>query len=82
MSGALRRAGALVARASNATSARAGRAMQTRGFASDPHGAPKVPYPWNDPMNPSRWKEEHVRASTRRRQARVPRRRARAETRD
>lgn len=27
----------------------------------EPGEAPKVQYPWVDPMNPSRWKEEHVR---------------------
>jgi hypothetical protein len=32
-----------------------------RTYAADPHGPPKVPYPWNDPMNPGNWKEEHVR---------------------
>ena len=35
--------------------------MSARGYAADPNAPPKVPYPWNDPMNPSNWKEEHVR---------------------
>ena len=37
-----------------------------RSYASDPNAPPKVPYPWNDPTNPSNWKEEHVRVATRR----------------
>ena len=36
--------------------------VSARGYAADPNAPPKVPYPWNDPMNPSNWKEEHVRA--------------------
>ncbi|OMP04586.1 hypothetical protein COLO4_09470 [Corchorus olitorius] len=34
--------------------------IHRRGFAGggDHHGPPKVNF-WQDPMNPSRWKEEH-----------------------
>ncbi|XP_057838386.1 uncharacterized protein LOC131048455 isoform X2 [Cryptomeria japonica] len=30
----------------------------SRGFASEHHGPPKVNF-WEDPMSPSKWKEEH-----------------------
>lgn len=46
--------------------ARAPSTIARRSYASDPNAPPKVPYPWNDPMNPSNWKEEHVRLATRR----------------
>ncbi|CEF98112.1 unnamed product [Ostreococcus tauri] len=62
MSTALRRAAALAQRARVATtsSTRGTHLAQRRTYAADPNAEPKVPYPWNDPMNPSRWKEEHV----------------------
>jgi hypothetical protein len=41
--------------------ARAPSTIARRSYASDPNAPPKVPYPWHDPMNPSNWKEEHVR---------------------
>mmetsp|Transcript_33878 Transcript_33878/g.40975 ORF Transcript_33878/g.40975 Transcript_33878/m.40975 type:complete len:81 (+) Transcript_33878:107-349(+) len=34
-------------------------AQQSRGFAADPHGPPKVNL-WEDPANPSNWKEWQV----------------------
>jgi hypothetical protein len=46
--------------------ARAPSTIARRSYASDPNAPPKVPYPWHDPMNPSNWKEEHVRLATRR----------------
>ena len=63
MSSALRRTSTLAARAlaRRADAKTSFARTQTRGYAADPNAPPKVPYPWNDPMNPSNWKEEHVR---------------------
>ena len=65
MSTALRRALSIAPRAASRVTASpsslASGARQTRNYAADPNAPPKVPYPWNDPMNPSNWKEEHVR---------------------
>jgi hypothetical protein len=65
MSTALRRALSIAPRAASRVTASpsslATGARQTRNYAADPNAPPKVPYPWNDPMNPSNWKEEHVR---------------------
>lgn len=43
-----------------ATSAQASVLIQRRGLAGggDHHGPPKVNF-WQDPMSPSKWKEEH-----------------------
>mmetsp|Transcript_3215 Transcript_3215/g.11610 ORF Transcript_3215/g.11610 Transcript_3215/m.11610 type:complete len:83 (+) Transcript_3215:92-340(+) len=62
MSSALRRTSTLAARAlaRRADAKTSFARTQTRGYAADPNAPPKVPYPWNDPMNPSNWKEEHV----------------------
>ncbi|KAL6554280.1 hypothetical protein OROMI_019953 [Orobanche minor] len=45
---------------SAASSAQASILVQRRGLASggDHHGPPKVNF-WQDPMSPSKWKEEH-----------------------
>ncbi len=65
MSTTLRRALSIAPRAASRVTASpsslASGARQTRNYAADPNAPPKVPYPWNDPMNPSNWKEEHVR---------------------
>lgn len=63
MHAALRR---VASRALARAPARAPSTIARRSYASDPNAPPKVPYPWNDPMNPSNWKEEHVRLATRR----------------
>jgi len=63
MHAALRRA---ASRALARAPARAPSTIARRSYASDPNAPPKAPYPWNDPMNPSNWKEEHVRVATRR----------------
>ena len=63
MHAALRR---VASRALARAPARAPSTIARRSYASDPNAPPKVPYPWNDPMNPSNWKEEHVRIATRR----------------
>ncbi|KAL0399349.1 UNVERIFIED_CONTAM: hypothetical protein Sradi_2278200 [Sesamum radiatum] len=44
-----------------ATSAQASVLIQRRGLAGggDHHGPPKVNF-WQDPMSPSKWKEEHL----------------------
>ena len=80
MSTALRRALSIAPRAASRVTASpsslASGARQTRNYAADPNAPPKVPYPWNDPMNPSNWKEEHVRDRSRR-----SRRETRAKTR-
>jgi hypothetical protein len=67
MSSALRRTSTLAARAlaRRATAPVKTSFTPSRGYAADPNAPPKVPYPWNDPMNPSNWKEEHVRARRR-----------------
>lgn len=76
----LRRALSIAPRAASRVTASpsslASGARQTRNYAADPNAPPKVPYPWNDPMNPSNWKEEHVRDRSRR-----SRRETRAKTR-
>ncbi|KAI3457505.1 hypothetical protein Pfo_014168 [Paulownia fortunei] len=45
---------------SGATSAQASILVQRRGLAGggDHHGPPRVNF-WQDPMSPSKWKEEH-----------------------
>jgi hypothetical protein len=63
MHAALRRA---ASRALARAPARAPSTIARKSYATDPNAPPKVPYPWNDPMNPSNWKEEHVRVATRR----------------
>ena len=63
MHAALRR---VASRALARAPARAPSTIARRSYASDPNAPPKVPYPWHDPMNPSNWKEEHVRLATRR----------------
>jgi hypothetical protein len=77
MSTALRRALSIAPRAASRVTASpsslASGARQTRHYAADPNAPPKVPYPWNDPMNPSNWKEEHVRDRSRRVETRDPR---------
>ncbi|PIM98095.1 hypothetical protein CDL12_29427 [Handroanthus impetiginosus] len=47
---------------SAAASAQTSILVQRRGLAGggDPHGPPKVNF-WQDPLSPSKWKEEHVR---------------------
>ena len=73
----LRRALSIAPRAASRVTASpsslASGARQTRHYAADPNAPPKVPYPWNDPMNPSNWKEEHVRDRSRRVETRDPR---------
>ncbi|XP_044466732.1 uncharacterized protein LOC123196707 [Mangifera indica] len=58
---AARQAASTLARLSSSrTSAQATSLIQRRGLAgaADHHGPPKVNW-WEDPMSPSKWKEEH-----------------------
>ncbi|GMP67093.1 hypothetical protein CsSME_00027199 [Camellia sinensis var. sinensis] len=55
------RQAAIVSRLSSPTSsAQAATLVQRRGLAgaADHHGPPRVNF-WQDPMSPSKWKEEH-----------------------
>ncbi|CAI5961277.1 unnamed protein product [Closterium sp. NIES-65] len=60
MAHALARSAAQRLRLSVAPPLPAGIRLQTRGFAADHHGHKRVNI-WEDPLNPGRWKEEHVR---------------------
>ncbi|XP_077254054.1 uncharacterized protein LOC143893013 [Tasmannia lanceolata] len=57
---ASRQAGSLSRLSSPTSVAQASKLIQRRGLAGggDPHGPPKVNF-WQDPMSPSKWKEEH-----------------------
>ncbi|KAF3443848.1 hypothetical protein FNV43_RR13538 [Rhamnella rubrinervis] len=58
---AARQAATLSRISTSRTSAQAANLIQRRGLAgaADHHGPPKVNF-WQDPMSPSKWKEEHL----------------------
>ncbi|KDO74196.1 hypothetical protein CISIN_1g034130mg [Citrus sinensis] len=49
-------------KSNSASSSQAASLIHRRGLAGggDHHGPPKVNF-WEDPLSPSKWKEEHVR---------------------
>ncbi|XP_010278368.1 PREDICTED: uncharacterized protein LOC104612598 [Nelumbo nucifera] len=57
---AARQAASLTRLSTPTSAAQASKLIQRRGLAGggDHHGPPKVNF-WQDPMNPSKWKEEH-----------------------
>ncbi|XP_058073212.1 uncharacterized protein LOC131221924 [Magnolia sinica] len=57
---AVRQAASLSRLTSTTSPAQTARLLQRRGLAGggDPHGPPRINF-WQDPMSPSKWKEEH-----------------------